>query len=305
MSIPPAPPPFLGTDIAVNYQQSRVVILPIPYEATTTYRKGCEHGPASILDASQQVEFYDEELDWEIGYGVGIHTFTPIADTRILPKPSAEEMLEITRQTILQLVTDHKFVVALGGEHSITAGIVDGYRQAYGDEPFTVVQIDAHGDLRDEYEGSIYNHACVMRRIVDMGLPTLQIGIRAICKEEADLIREKQLQVFKAREIVAQSDWIDRAIATIPTENVFLTIDLDGIDPTLIPGVGTPEPGGLNWYSLMTFLKQVFVRHRVIGVDVMELAPVNASVVSEFTAAKLIYKLIGYRFMSSDNPPAQ
>jgi len=304
MSIPPAPPPFLGTDIAVNYQQSRVVILPIPYEATTTYRKGCEHGPASILDASQQVEFYDEELDWEIGYGVGIHTLTPIADTRILPKPSAEEMLEITRQTILQLVTDHKFVVALGGEHSITAGIVDGYRQAYGDEPFTVVQIDAHGDLRDEYEGSIYNHACVMRRIVDMGLPTLQIGIRAICKEEADLIREKQLQVFKAREIVAQSDWIDRAIATIPTENVFLTIDLDGIDPTLIPGVGTPEPGGLNWYSLMTFLKQVFVRHRVIGVDVMELAPVNASVVSEFTAAKLIYKLIGYRFMNLDNPPA-
>lgn len=126
MSIPPAPPPFLGTDIAVNYQQSRVVILPIPYEATTTYRKGCEHGPASILDASQQVEFYDEELDWEIGYGVGIHTFTPIADTRILPKPSAEEMLEITRQTILQLVTDHKFVVALGGNIALPPALLMG-----------------------------------------------------------------------------------------------------------------------------------------------------------------------------------
>ncbi len=291
------PLPFLGTEVAADYSTAKVVILPIPYEATTTYRRGCEHGPDAILDASQQVEFYDEELDWEVCYDIGIHTLDPIADTRTPPKVAAEEMLRVTQEAIYQLVQDNKFVVALGGEHSITAGVVNGYRQAYPNESFTVVQIDAHGDLRHEYEGSIHNHACVMRRVVDMGLPTLQIGIRAICKEEADLIKEKQLAVFRAREIAAQPDWIERAIAAIPTDKVFLTIDLDGIDPTLIPGVGTPEPGGLNWYSLTTFLRRVFETHTVIGADVMELAPVSESVVSEFTAAKLVYKLIGYRFL--------
>jgi len=135
----------------------------------------------------------------------------------------------------------------------------------------------------------------VMRRIVDMGLPTLQIGIRAICKEEADLIKQKNLAVFRAREIAAQPDWMDKAIASIPTQRVFLTIDLDGIDPTLIPAVGTPEPGGLNWYSLLTFLRRVFDGYEVIGCDVMELAPIVDSVVSQFTAAKLVYKLIGYK----------
>ncbi|MGL6283909.1 MAG: agmatinase, partial [Microcoleaceae cyanobacterium] len=188
---------------------------------------------------------------------------------------------------------------SIGGEHSITFPIVDAYQEAEA-EPFTVIQIDAHGDLRHEYEGSIYNHACVMRRIVDLGLPTLQIGIRAICKEEANLIKAKQLPVFFAREIVSQPDWINNALAQIKTKKVFITIDLDGIDPTLIPGVGTPEPGGLNWYSLTTFLKQVFLSHQVIGCDIMELAPINDSVVSEFTAAKLIYKLIGYQALAQN-----
>ena len=182
--------------------------------------------------------------------------------------------------------------------NSITAGIVEGYRQGYPDEPFTVVQIDAHGDLRHEYEGSIHNHACVMRRVVDMGLPTLQIGIRAICKEEADLIKAKQLNVIRAREIANEPDWADRAIASITTKRVFLTIDLDGIDPTLMPGVGTPEPGGLNWYSLTGFLRRVFESYEVIGCDIMELAPVVDSVVSEFTAAKLTYKMIGYQALA-------
>ena len=134
-----------------------------------------------------------------------------------------------------------------------------------------------------------------MRRIVDMGLPTVQIGIRSICREEADLIKDKQLPVFRAREIAMQPDWMERALAAIQTEKVFFTIDLDGIDPTLIPGVGTPEPGGLNWYSLTTFIRRVFESHNVIGCDVMELAPIQDSVVSEFTAAKLVYKLIGYQ----------
>lgn len=284
---------FLGSDVAAPYDTARVVILPIPFEATTTYRRGCEHGPDAILDASQQVEFYDDEFDREF-WDVGLYTHAAIADTRAGKVPS-EEMLRVTQETVAQLAIAGKFVIALGGEHSITTGVVEGYRQAYPGESFTVVQIDAHGDLRHEYEGSIHNHACIMRRVVDMGLPTLQIGIRSICREEADLIKEKQLAVFRARDIAQQPDWMDRAWATIKTEKVFITIDLDGIDPTLMPGVGTPEPGGLSWYSLLNFLQHIFNHHQVIGADVMELAPVSDSVVSEFTSAKLVYKLIGYQ----------
>jgi len=286
--------PFLGSEVAAAYDAAQVVILPIPFEATTTYRRGCENGPDAILEASQQVEYYDEELEQEV-WPVGIYTHNPIADTRNEQAVPSETMLSVTEQTVQKLISDNKFVIALGGEHSITTGIVEAYRKAHPNETFTVIQIDAHGDLRHEYEGSIHNHACIMRRVVDMGLPTVQIGIRSICKEEADLIKEKQLTVFRAREIAMRTDWIERAVASIPTSKVFFTIDLDGIDPTLIPGVGTPEPGGLNWYALMTFLKQVFLAHDVIGCDVMELAPIVDSVVSEFTAAKLVYKLIGYQ----------
>lgn len=290
--------PFIGSEIEPDYQAAKVVILPIPYEATTTYRRGCANGPGAVLEASQQLECYDEELDRETALEVGIATWSAIADTR-QGTIQDREMLAVTKKTVGQLIKDGKFVISIGGEHSITFPIVDAYQEAEA-EPFTVIQIDAHGDLRHEYEGSIYNHACVMRRIVDLGLPTLQIGIRAICKEEANLIKAKQLPVLFAREIVSQPDWISKALAEIKTKKVFITIDLDGIDPTLIPGVGTPEPGGLNWYSLTSFLKQVFLSHQVIGCDIMELAPVNDSVVSEFTAAKLIYKLIGYQALAAN-----
>ncbi|MBW4544822.1 MAG: agmatinase [Symplocastrum torsivum CPER-KK1] len=286
--------PFLGSDIKSSYEASRVVILPIPYEATTTYRKGCENGPDALLEASVQLEYYDDELDRETCWDARIYTHSSIADTRDGQSVSAEKMLSVTRDTVSQLIQDDKFVIALGGEHSITTGIVDAYRLA-SSEPFTVIQIDAHGDMRHEYEGSIHNHACVMRRILDMGLPTLPIAIRAVCKEEADLIKEKSISVIWAREIAKDPDWIEKAIARISTERVFITIDLDGIDPALIPGVGTPEPGGLNWYALTTFLRRVFETHQVIGCDVMELAPLGDSVVSQFTAAKLVYKLIGYQ----------
>jgi agmatinase len=286
--------PFLGSEIKASYEASRVVILPIPYEATTTYRKGCENGPDDLLEASVQLEYYDDELDRETCWAAQIYTHPHIADTRNSEPVSSEQMLQATCETVAQLIQDDKFVIALGGEHSITTGIVDAYRKA-SSEPFTVIQIDAHGDMRHEYEGSIYNHACVMRRILDMGLPTLPIAIRAVCQEEADLIKQKSIPVIWAREIAKEPNWIERAIASISTERVFITIDLDGIDPALIPGVGTPEPGGLNWYALTSFLGRVFETHQVIGCDVMELAPVVDSVVSQFTAAKLVYKLIGYQ----------
>ncbi|MBW4655045.1 MAG: agmatinase [Kaiparowitsia implicata GSE-PSE-MK54-09C] len=287
--------PFLGDDVTAPYSDARVVILPIPYEATTTYRKGCEHGPAALLNASHQVEYYDEEADREF-WPVGIYTHGAIADTRA-GAVSSESMLQQVRDTTAKLIADGKFVIGLGGEHSISTGLVEAYRNANAD-PFTVVQIDAHADLRHEYEGSIHNHACIMRRVVDMGLPTVQIGIRSICKEEADLIKEHNLTVFRAREMAMNPNWIEQAVAAIPTRTVFFTIDLDGIDPTLMPGVGTPEPGGLHWYAMMSFIRQVFETHTVLGADVMELAPISDSVVSEFTAAKLVYKLVAYQAMA-------
>lgn len=285
--------PFLGHDLQADYDAAQVVILPIPYEATTTYRQGCQQGPESLLIASHQVEIYDDELDREIGEEIAIYTHGAIADTRNQPVPDTT-MLEVTRNTVAKLIADGKFVVALGGEHSITGPIVEAYRAAY-QEPFTVIQIDAHGDLRHEYEGSIYNHACVMRRVVDMGLPTVQIGIRSVCKEEAELIKAKQLPIIWARDIANQPDWMEKVFANITTKKVFLTIDLDGIDPTLIPGVGTPEPGGLTWFGLLNMLQRLFNDYEVIGSDIMELAPIVDSVVSQFTAAKLLYKLVGYQ----------
>ncbi len=292
---------FIGSEAQTTYADAKAVILPIPYERTTTYRKGCENGPDAILEASDQLEAYDIELETETCLKTRIFTHKAIADTRsdyataYLSESdlSPEAMLEITTNTVSKLIADGKFVVALGGEHSITAGAVKAYRQMIS-EPFTVIQIDAHGDMRHSYEGSIYNHACVMRRVLDMGLPTLPVGIRSICKEEARLIKEQEIPVLWAKDIYRDCNWIATAIKKINTEKVFITIDLDGLNPSLMPGVGTPEPGGLNWYELTDFLKTIFAKHQVIGCDVMELAPLSDSVVSEFTAAKLVYKLVGY-----------
>jgi agmatinase len=286
--------PFLDRSIDPGYDAARVVVLPVPYEATTTYVQGCKHGPAALLEASDQLEYYDIELGCETGYAIGVHTTAPIADTRSGEIVDREAMEAIAAR-VCQLQRDGKFIVTIGGEHSITGGVVTGYRRALGDEPFTVVQIDAHGDLRDTYEGSGYNHACVMRRVLDLDLPLLPIGIRSICQEEADLIRDRQLPVFWADKIAADSGWIERAIAAIPTEKVFLTIDLDGLDATVIPGVGTPQPGGLGWYETLTFIRRLFESRTAIGMDVMELCPLPGLVISEFSAAKLVYRAIGYQ----------
>ena len=288
---------FLGSEAITTYEDAKAVIIPIPYEKTTTYRKGCKHGALAIINASDQLEAYDIELKQETCMKTGIHTLDAIADTRINPTITPEDMLWRTTDAVKRVIADGKFAIALGGEHAITYGVVQAYQQAIS-EPFTVVQIDAHGDLRHSYEGSIYNHACVMRRIIDLGLPILPVGIRSICQEEVQLIKEKKIPVMYARDIYRHRSWRFRAIANIPTEKVFITIDLDGLDSSLLPGVGTPQPGGLNWYEITQFLKQLFLQKQVIGCDVMELAPLNDSVVSEFTAAKLVYKLIGYHSLS-------
>ncbi|KPQ39519.1 MAG: agmatinase [Phormidium sp.] len=285
--------PFIGEEIDVGYDAAQVVILPVPYEATTTYRQGCQQGPSALLEASDQLEYYDVELQREVCFEVGIHTHSPIADTRRSPV-TATEMVQQLQTTVAEMVEAGKFVLALGGEHSITAGVVAGYRQVYGEEPFTVVQIDAHGDLRDVYEGSKYNHACVMHRILEMGLPSLAVGVRSVCRQEAELIERRQIPVIWDHEMVADPQWCDRALGAITTEKVFLTVDLDGLDGSLLPGVGTPQPGGLNWHQLTGFLRRLCQRHQLIGADVVELCPIPDSVVSEFTAAKLTYKIVGY-----------
>ena len=287
------PKQFIGSEAQTTYERARVVILPIPYEKTTTYRQGCQNGPEAIIAASDQLEAYDIELEQEICRSIEIYTTEAIADTRSNPALTSEAMMEIVTTAVSKPIEDGKFVIALGGEHSISAAVVKAYQQVTK-QPFTVIQIDAHGDLRHSYEGSIYNHACVMRRILDMGVPTLGVGIRSICREEAELIKKQQLPIVWAENIHRDSHWIDRTIASITTEKVFITIDRDGLDPSLMPGVGTPQPGGLDWYELTKFLRTVFTRHQVIGCDVMELAPTSDSVVSQFTAAKLIYKSIGY-----------
>jgi agmatinase len=290
---------FLGLEATSTYEAAKVAILPIPYEATTTFRKGCEQGPDALIEASDQLEAYDEELKRETCVDVGIYTHAAIADTRQNPNLSADEMLNATTEAVSRFIADNKFVIAIGGEHAITTGIVRAYQQALN-EPFTVIQIDAHGDMRHEYEGSLHNHACVMRRVLEMGLPTLPVGIRSICKEEALLIEKQQIPVVWARDIANDADWIEKAIAKITTPKVFITIDVDGIDPSLIPGVGTPEPGGIDWYSILKFMRRIFETHQVIGCDVMELAPIVDSVVSEFTSAKLVYKLIGYQALTQN-----
>ncbi len=287
---------FIGSEAQTTYEEAKVVILPIPYEKTTTYRKGCQNGAVAIIEASDQLEAYDIELKKEICHELGIFTVDAIASTITNPDLTPEAMMDIVTARVFELIVNGKFVIALGGEHSITAGIVKAYQQL--SEPFTVIQIDAHGDMRHSYEDSIYNHACVMRRVLDMGLPTLPVGIRSICLEEAQLIEEKQIPVVWAKDIYQNLDWIDKALSHITTEKVFITIDLDGLDPSLMPGVGTPEPGGLNWFELTKFLRTVFSKHQVVGCDVMELAPTSDSVVSEFTAAKLVYKLVSYITLS-------
>jgi agmatinase len=287
------PQQFIGSEAQTTYEEAKVVILPIPYEKTTTYRKGCQNGPEAIVIASEQLEAYDLELEQEVCQQTGIFTTEAIANTKLNPDLDPEMMMEIVSNRVSELITDGKFVIALGGEHSITAAIITAYQQRLS-QPFTVIQIDAHGDMRHSYEGSIYNHACVMRRVLDMGLPTLPVGIRSICLEEAQLIKQQQIPVVWAQDIYQNSDWIEQAIALISTKKVFITIDLDGLDPSSMPGVGTPEPGGLNWYELIKFMRAIFARHEVIGCDIMELAPTSDSVASEFTAAKLVYKLIGY-----------
>ena len=267
------------------YKNSKVAVLPFPYEKTTCYIKGTERGPAAIIKASAEMELYDEELG-NI-FETGICTLKPL---EISEKP--ELMVGIVHKTIKKLLDDRKFIATLGGEHSITVGIVKAFKEKY--KNLSVLQLDAHADLREDFEGTKYSHACTMKRVIE-ACPIVPVGIRSLSYEESEFVKEKKLKIFWARDIVASDKWFDDAIKRL-SKNVYITLDLDVFDPSVMSSVGTPEPGGLSYYQVIRFLKLVCEKRNVVGFDVVELCPNENDVSSDFTAARLVYKLIGYKF---------
>ncbi|MCJ7507650.1 MAG: agmatinase [candidate division Zixibacteria bacterium] len=269
-----------------DYRKSEFVILPVPYEQTTTYKAGTREGPSAIINASAQVELYDEELGFE-PYRKGICTLDSLSVTSLGP----ERMNEIIYETSKELIHLKKKVVMLGGEHSISWGLVKAYKERY--PGLSVLQLDAHADLRDEYQENKFNHACIMRRIREL-VPSVQVGIRNLSQEEAEYIKgQKKLPIFYAKDMASSDEWMDEAIALLSDE-VYLTFDLDFLDPSIMPAVGTPEPGGILWYPTLTLLRKLATRKKIVGFDVVELSPLPGMVAPDFLAAKLVYKLISY-----------
>lgn len=271
-----------------SFKNSTYVIQQVPYEYTSSYLKGSANGPAAIISASHFVEFYDEELDQETCREAGICTLDAMTLGNYRDKNAVDKIAEETTS----LIQEGKFVISLGAEHTVTAGFVKAHSSCYKD--ICVLQIDAHSDLRTEYHGNPYSHASVMSRIHDMNIPLVQVGIRAQCREEAELIRSSpSIRTFYAHYIRSAADWMEEAVNALD-ENVYITIDADGFDPSVIPAVGTAEPNGLFWMETLSFLKKVFMKKNVIGFDIVECAPVEGSILSEYTLAKLLYRMIGY-----------
>ena len=269
-----------------SLENSKFVILPVPYEQTTTYIAGTRGGPNAIINASAQVELYDEELGFE-AYTKGICTLGDLQITSLGP----EKMNNLIYQTSKELVNSGKTIAMLGGEHSISWGLVKAYKEKYRN--LCVLQMDAHADLRNEYQENRFNHACIMRRIRELA-PTVQVGIRNLSIEESEYIQnQSNLPIFYAREMHSSDAWMDKAISLL-SEEVYLTLDLDFLDPSIMPAVGTPEPGGLLWYPTLAFLKKLAKQKKIVGFDVVELAPLPGMAAPDFLAAKLIYKLMGY-----------
>ena len=278
------------------FEQAQVVILPIPYEQTTTYGTGTKEGPHALIAASRHMELYDEELDYEV-YQVGIHTLRELEPTASGPKAMLDRITEVTGELL-----DHgKFVVGLGGEHTISFGLVRAYAERF--PGLSVLQFDAHTDLRDTYQGTPYNHASVLRRISEL-VPAVQVGIRSLSREEATWVKGHNARLFYASEVVG-SPSSATAIGEALTDQVYITICLDGFDPSIMPAVGTPEPGGLGWYDVLRIVRRVAETRHIVGFDVVELFPIPGNVAPDFLAAKLVYKVLGYRFKLGKPHPGQ
>ncbi|MEE9219395.1 MAG: agmatinase [Acidobacteriota bacterium] len=281
-----APFNFLGLPGAdTDLSRARAVILPVPYERTTSYAAGTARGPEAIIEASRYVELYDEELETE-PYRVGVHTAAPL-DLTGLDGPSS---LSRIQETVQRFLERGKWVCMLGGEHTITTG---GVRAALERHPsLTVVQLDAHADLRDQYEDSPWSHACVMRRVHDL-CPAVAIGIRALSLEEAQFARAHDKRIVYAHQM--EPDWPERVLEGIGGD-VYLTFDLDFLDPSIMPATGTPEPGGGVYGPTLRFLRGLTRRARVVAMDLVELMPLRGLHAPNFVAARLAYKILGYCF---------
>jgi agmatinase len=281
------------TPTTTDFNRARVVIFPIPLDRTTSYVAGTRNGPHEILLASSHMELWDEETGTDV-HSVGIFTLPEME----FPYGSMAEVLAQIRRVAAELVARGKFPFVLGGEHSITPAIVEAVAARHGD--VSVLQIDAHADLRDSFMGTPHNHACAMRRTLEHARAT-QVGIRSLSPEEASAAPSLPTRIFYDFNMRQQADWIDRVVASL-SDTVYITIDCDGLDPAIMPAVGTPEPGGLSWYEMLTLLRRVIERRTVVGCDLVELCPMAGNVAPNFLCAKLVYKILSYRFGQEVKP---
>lgn len=271
------------------YQNAKVIIQSIPYDATSTWGKGADKGFEAFLEAAENMELYDIETDTEV-YKNGIYMAPEIREN-ITPESMYRTIYRVAQKW---LETD-KFSTFFGGEHSISIGIIQAMYEKYNN--LTVVQLDAHADLRKSYLGSEYNHACALHD-ASKNTNLIQVGIRSMDSSEKQFMNTNKC--FFAQDIVGKTNWMSKALELM-SDTVYITIDLDVLDPSIMPGTGTPEPGGLHWYETITFLRQIFENKNVVGFDMVELAPIMHNKSSEFLAAKLYYKLLSYKFKYINN----
>lgn len=282
-----SPPSFLAPPEEISYERASVVILPCPLEKTTSYMKGTFAGPQAILEASAQVEFYDVELKEE-PWRVGINTLKALDFSSL----DSREAVGLIEKSVGKILDDKKFPICLGGEHTLSAGPVAACAKRHPN--LSILQIDAHADLREAYEGSPFSHASAMRLCLKQAKKLVGVGIRSIALEEVQFVeRHPEVTLIYDHERREMKDWVKKALDGL-TDVVYLTIDVDGFSPALIPATGTPEPGGLSWYEGLDLISALFQKKRVVGADIVELLPLPGLHASSFTAAKLVYKLIGY-----------
>jgi N1-aminopropylagmatine ureohydrolase len=275
------------TPTTTDFANARVVIFPVPLDRTTSYVSGTRNGPHEILVASSHMELWDEETQTDV-HSIGIFTLPEME----FPFAGMDEVVCEIRRVASELINRGKFPLILGGEHSITPAVVGAVAAKH--PGLSVLQIDAHADLRDSFMGTPHNHACAMRRTLDFA-PTTQVGIRSLSPEEAAAAPGLRTTIFYDYNMRADPRWIDRVVESL-TDTVYITIDVDGLDPAIMPATGTPEPGGLSWYETLALLRAVIERRTVVGCDIVELSPVAGNVAPNFLCAKLIYKILSYRF---------
>jgi agmatinase len=275
---------FGGDEVIYDYDESQIIIVPVPYDATSTYIRGAEMGPAAILEASPALEFYDTETASE-AHRKGIFTLPPVS-----AGSDPADITEAVYKTVSVIFAEKRFPVVIGGNHTVSIGAFRAASEAFSG--LTILQLDAHSDLRPFYEGSALNHACVASRAREYA-PLVQVGIRSMAAEELPFVDPER--IFYAHELWADKSLYKKALSLL-SENVYITVDLDVFDPSIMPSTGTPEPGGPDYRELMFFLRDVISKRNVVGFDVVELCPSPASRTSDFVAAKIIYQMLSYRF---------